>query len=414
MSHQVFILAHQYHEKLEPFTATRPACLIPVLNRPVLFNVIDMFLAKNIENITVVAHDKAGMVEQAIASDGAYGKVRIHTGLGIPDGLDAGDEIILADAVIYSYENLVTDEFLQGDESPCVLLAKNVNPLYHYDFSGKQITGEQQQEKEGVVAGIIRIRAGDVEKNLPTVQDLARNVVRGSHSVFSAAPFIYMEYPWEILGANFLGLDTWEKYPGRENQISKEAAIDSRAILEGTNHIEKGVTVKPGAYVKNATISAGTTVGPNAYIEKAFIGRNSIVGPAGYVLRSCLGKNSKVGTPSECPWCVGFDGFSTGHHCHTGMGVFGEKTSVNAGAIVTANRWEMVKVKVGKEFLDSGWSCLGAFVGDRAKLNANSIIMPGRKIGHDAVVGPGVVLYRDLEPNKIVVLKQETVIEDVR
>jgi len=58
--------------------------------------------------------------------------------------------------------------------------------------------------------------------------------------------------------------------------------------------------------------------------------------------------------------------------------------------------------------MSAGWGNMGVFMGDYSVLLANAIVMPGRKIGTEAVVGPGVLLYRDLPPFTRVIARQQT------
>ncbi|MEM3258262.1 MAG: nucleoside-diphosphate-sugar pyrophosphorylase, partial [Thermoproteota archaeon] len=53
-----------------------------------------------------------------------------------------------------------------------------------------------------------------------------------------------------------------------------------------------------------------------------------------------------------------------------------------------------------------------AFIGDYCRTGVNAILMPGVRVGPYSIVGPGVILYEDLEPYKIVLAKQELVKKD--
>ena len=63
-------------------------------------------------------------------------------------------------------------------------------------------------------------------------------------------------------------------------------------------------------------------------------------------------------------------------------------------------------MRIKEETLDSERIKLGAFIGDGAKIGIGSLVMPGVKIGCNSWIGPNVVVYKDVPPNTILVLKQ--------
>ena len=48
-----------------------------------------------------------------------------------------------------------------------------------------------------------------------------------------------------------------------------------------------------------------------------------------------------------------------------------------------------------------------AYLGDFCRTGVNAIIMPGRRIGVYACLGPGVVAYEDIPDRELVLVKQE-------
>jgi tetrahydrodipicolinate N-succinyltransferase len=47
-------------------------------------------------------------------------------------------------------------------------------------------------------------------------------------------------------------------------------------------------------------------------------------------------------------------------------------------------------------------------MGDNCKTGINSCTMPGVRVGPNSIIGPGVTLHQDLEPNKIILLKERS------
>jgi len=63
--------------------------------------------------------------------------------------------------------------------------------------------------------------------------------------------------------------------------------------------------------------------------------------------------------------------------------------------------------------LDTGKRKLGAFLGDNVKIGVNASIMPGVKIGSSAIIGPNVVVYKDVPNKKMILLKQNLTIKKI-
>ena len=56
---------------------------------------------------------------------------------------------------------------------------------------------------------------------------------------------------------------------------------------------------------------------------------------------------------------------------------------------------------------DSGRRKLGAIIGHNVKTGINVTIYPGRKIGSNAFIGPGVIVDKNIPSNVLVIAKQE-------
>ncbi|MBI3944574.1 MAG: hypothetical protein HY321_01520, partial [Armatimonadetes bacterium] len=218
---------------------------------------------------------------------------------------------------------------------------------------------------------------------------------------------ITMDYPWEILGASFLGIRLTFDRPEPIRQFAPTAKVHPDAILKNTVIVGEGAIVESGAVLDDVILDAGCHIREHSYLMRTILGPGCRIGPTGYTHHTVLGPRCSVGFPGECPVAVGFGRNGFGHHCHAGMGVYGERAVLNAGAIVTANRGNPVKTKIQGRLMDTGWFNIGAFLGDGVRLNAQATVMPGRIIGARSVIGPGVIVYHDVPPDTLLVLKQE-------
>jgi bifunctional UDP-N-acetylglucosamine pyrophosphorylase/glucosamine-1-phosphate N-acetyltransferase len=192
-----------------------------------------------------------------------------------------------------------------------------------------------------------------------------------------------IKYPWHILSLVQHFLVQAEGY------ISPTAEISERAIIDGKVIIEDGVRVFENAVIR----------GP------CYIGKNSIIGNNALVRDGChIGSDCVVGHCTEIKHSYIDDGCWF-HSNYVGDSILGRGCSLGAGT-VTAN-WRFdernVVIKVGSDVVDTNQGKFGTIMGAGCKTGINVSIMPGVRIGADAVVGPHVNLVEDLEPNKLIV-----------
>jgi len=175
-------------------------------------------------------------------------------------------------------------------------------------------------------------------------------------------------YPWEILTANKILMDSWQT-----SSIARTAVLESNVTIQGTVVIEDDVVVKAGAVLE----------GPCSIGKGSYIGNNSLI--RSY---TSLGQNCSVGYGVELKNCVVLDNTHIGRLSFIGDSVLGENVDVGAGSM-TVNRgidWKPIAVKNGKKSINTGQSKLGAFIGDNAVIGAGNTIAPG------TVVSPGEIL----------------------
>lgn len=175
-------------------------------------------------------------------------------------------------------------------------------------------------------------------------------------------------YPWEILTANKMIMDSW-----KETSIAKDATLEANVTLQGIVRIEAGAIIKSGAVLE----------GPCCIGEKSYIGNNSLV--RSY---TSVGKNCSVGSGVELKNCVVMDNSQIGRLSFVGDSVLGENVDMGAGCM-TVNRdidWKPISVKNGKRPMATGMKKLGAFLGDGVVVGAGNTIQPG------TIVAPGKVL----------------------
>ncbi len=201
-----------------------------------------------------------------------------------------------------------------------------------------------------------------------------------------------VKYPWHILDATKFFLEK----SGR--RISPTAKISEHAVIEGDVIIEDGVKIFENAVVRGpAYIGKNTIIGNNALVwAGSHIGENCVVGFSTEIKHSYIGDNC---------WF---------HSNYVGDSIVGNNTSFGAGTITANLRFDNgnVKVNIRGERINTGMDKLGAIIGSGCKTGVNAVLMPGVKLGPNSFVGPHVHLGEDLEPNKMIFLKQEHTVKE--
>jgi acetyltransferase-like isoleucine patch superfamily enzyme len=67
---------------------------------------------------------------------------------------------------------------------------------------------------------------------------------------------------------------------------------------------------------------------------------------------------------------------------------------------------------VGGERLKTGREKFGAIIGARVRTGIGVLLYPGVMVGFGAFIGPGVVVTGNIDPRKLVVVKQELDVRD--
>lgn len=185
--------------------------------------------------------------------------------------------------------------------------------------------------------------------------------------------FNQLKYPWQVLSVMETILTTRLK-PNRAADVS----IHPTAVVENNVVLGTGVKVMAHATVAGPSyIGANTIIGNNALVRQSMIGANSVIGYNTEVARSWVG--------DKC-WF---------HSNYIGDSVLEPDTSFGGGALTANFRLDQQPIK------GTGRVKLGAMVGRGVRIGVNTSLMPGIKIGKQAVVGPGLVVKADLHDQQL-------------
>lgn len=388
------ILAAGKGDNLKPFTDTRPNPMISVAGKYLLDHSLDLLQKAGINDIfVVVGHQKEKLVEQI----GEH----VHNGLnlqylvqaragGIGDAvLQVKDKILPGEYFMLIYGDIVTAENIftktqqsfhafKGPVASICLPPSNQmfgNVFLNANMNITKIIEKPKDDNLGnyVLSGVFILPARFfeiLEKSGRSMEKAIKELIKddGLRASMWEDQWLDVVYPWEILRANKIIMDSWS-----HSRISKTVTLEANVTIQGTVHIEDDVVIKAGAVLE----------GPCSIGKGSYIGNNSLI--RSY---TALGDNCSVGYGVELKNCVVHRSSHIGRLSFIGDSVLGENVDIGAGTM-TVNRkldWTTIKVKHQKKSKDTGILKLGSFIGDNVTIGAGNSIEPG------TIVPPGKTL----------------------
>ena len=168
--------------------------------------------------------------------------------------------------------------------------------------------------------------------------------------------------PWEILGGS-IGEQILELIgTGGNILVHPDAKIAENVGIEGPCYIGPNSEIRHGAYLrKGSWICSGAVVGNSSEIK------NSILLP----------------------------GAKAPHFNYVGDSILGSGVNLGAGAILSNVRHDGKEINLGLEGrgkIPTGFSKLGALIGDRAKLGCNVVTNPGTIVLPSSMIPPNLTI----------------------
>lgn len=157
-------------------------------------------------------------------------------------------------------------------------------------------------------------------------------------------------------------------------------------------------------------IGEGTRICHGAVIQgPTVIGANCLVGNYAFIRPgSLLGNEVRVGFATEIKNSVIETAATIGPQCFISDSVIGKEAYLGAQVRTSNHRLDgkTVNVRLGGEDIDTGCEKLGCYIGPGARLGVQVIILPGRYIAAESLIGPRITIERNLAKGKYT-LKQE-------
>ncbi len=333
---KALILAAGKGTRLRPLTYTMPKPMVPVMNRPVLFFVIDQAVDAGIKDIgIVVSPDNKETIRDAVMKE--YG------------GGDLSFEFIvqkepkgLAHAVRTAQPWLGNDDFvmLLGDNLTEMKLPEMINDFYNEKADALILVKEVDDptrfgvvvlDEEGNVKELVEkpkvppsnLAIVGVYLFSPSIHDSILRIKpswRGEYEITDAiaelvkmgkkVKVIKLDGWWidtgkkdTVLEANFAVLDAYAEQK-IEGEVSEDTRIIGRVIVEEgavvrSSELRGPVIIGTGTVVENSSIGPFTCIGNDSEIKNSsisysiFLDKVRVIGVHG-VMDSLVGKNATI------------------------------------------------------------------------------------------------------------------------
>lgn len=171
--------------------------------------------------------------------------------------------------------------------------------------------------------------------------------------------------------------------------------------------------IESSAYLEQSKgpilIGAGTRICHGAYIEgPAVIGSDCMIGNYAFIRsNTIIGNNVRIGFSTEVKSSLIESDVTIGPQCFVGDSVIGQSVYLGAQVRTSNHRLDGKKIDVyiNDDVIDTGCEKLGCYIGPHSRLGIQVIILPGRYISHETLVGPGIIIDKNLPTGKYI-LKQ--------
>ncbi|AMM53263.1 bifunctional sugar-1-phosphate nucleotidylyltransferase/acetyltransferase [Pyrococcus kukulkanii] len=413
------ILAAGKGERLRPLTDDRPKVVLKVANKPIIEYVIETLDPFVDEFIIIVRYMKEKIIK--LLGDEFHGKpityVEQVEGEGTAKAIysakeyiEDGEAFFAVNGDIYFEEDAIRGllHVFRKKNADAALVVKAFDDLSQFGLV--EVEGDfviRIKEKPGKVSGFANLGIYLFKSDVFEFIEKTEVSERGEYEITDTLNLIlssgkkiaYYEYrgywndigrPWNLLEVNEYILKTKLKH-------SIRGQVEEGAVIVPPVEIGEGTIVRSGSYI----------IGP------VKIGRNSRIGPNCFIRPyTSIGDNCHIGNAVEIKNSIIMDNSNAPHLNYVGDSIIGENTNLGAGTITANLRHDnkTIKVEVKGKLEDSGRRKLGAIIGHNVKVGINVSIYPGRKIGSNAFIGPGVVVDKNVPPNVLVVVKQEKMV----
>lgn len=413
------ILAAGRGTRLHPLTFTRPKHLVPVGGIPIINHTLYALRSVGINEVVIVVNYSAEQLKRHLGDGSKYGmniKYSLQKSLlGTAHATNFAKPYVNDDFLLIYGDWMMTPEemkkvikFHEKEKPVATMGVVAADDPEHYgvvrveDSQVKAIIekpdrGEAPTNLVNVGIYVFSMKIFDAINRTEKSQrgefeltDTISNLISERCKILAARlsdkEVLDVGLIWDLLEAN--------KWTLERARPKIQGEIEDSAHLKGSVIVEDNARIRSGVYIEGPVrIGEDSDIGPNCFIRPY----------------TSIGKRVRIGNACEIKNCIILDKTHIGHLSYFGDSIIGENCNFGAGTVIANFRFngQPVKMQVKDSVSDTGRRKLGVVVGDDTKTGVNVSIMPGVKIGNNCWIGPNVLVYEDIPPNKTVFLKQE-------
>lgn len=176
----------------------------------------------------------------------------------------------------------------------------------------------------------------------------------------------------------------------------------------------ESISIDPGAIIDeregDVLIGAGTHICHGAVIQgPAVIGANCLIGNVAFIRAgTLLGNNVRIGFATEIKNALIESGVTIGPQCFVADSVICQDTYLGAQVRTSNHRLDgaPVHVRLNGEEINTGCEKLGCYIGPRSRLGIQVIVLPGRYITADTLIGPRITIRQNLKKGKYILIQE--------
>ena len=392
------ILAGGEGRELFPLTQTKPKPMIKLLGKPILQYIIEELKTLGVTKILIVTGYKGEQIKNYFKKGSEFGLSISYAKqskendiksafLAAKKYLANDNEFLLLFSDIIAEKGLIQRtlnayENTQADMAMALTLKGDTGNFGVVDIDYKGyvksvgLATETDTKSNYIDAGcfVLKTTIFDELETQPNIPKSINARIKKGDKVIAAIwekEWIDIGKPWNIIEANRLLLSKLT-----ESRIASNVTIESNVVLKNVVIIDENTIISSGT-----VLNGPLYIGPNTYIGNNVLLRD----------HTSIDSNSLIGFGSEIKNSVLFSGTKIYRLCYVGDSVVGENTilSTNVMTINTETPIKSIMMEVNGHMVDTGFTKLGAIIGDNSIVGVNSMIFPGRKIAAGSIIPPG-------------------------
>ena len=443
---KALILAAGKGERFFPFNVFRPKPMFPICNRPLLAWTLSRVVAAGITDVGIVVGHRGGRARNYFGNGQRFGcqityieqpetKGTAHA-VGLSSNFIGKSDVLVINGDIFFSPNAIPhllDTFktqncsgiagtshVDNLESHVRAHIEKDGTLSSYTWkprggSGQALSGlyvfknETLPNLANTSDFVPRAQFGIAPPEGQEIYDVIPLLHNEGHPLIAVdlpGPWFDMDLPWHPKNVTRLAIREMAEQL-TESVIAPSAVIDSNAHISGPIFVDENTTIARDVYIKGPV-----WIGKNTQIfEGSHLAPNTVIGD-----RCKIGPFAKVSGTVDVNCHITYLGEFSGIMLEEGRvthqiqlsGIFGERAEIGAGTQVGTLRFDDAEIEVevqGIRRKAPGFT--GVLFGDYSRTGIGAMIMPGRIVGPCAMVGAGVVLMKNVPPNKAVLVKQQ-------